>query len=138
MSKKILFILPLCLSIILIGHKVFAGSCTSMVGDWEYNCQDAYYEPSNNTYGYETSNGILHVTHQSGCLFHGYSERLNEPEPLGPLTGVINGGNIRLTGPSIVSEGRFFGPNQLELSHSVLEIPQYRTVNTGLCTAKRM
>ena len=47
---------------LVYANLTMAASCPSLVGDWEVNCDGAYYEPSDGTSGCESSTAISHIT----------------------------------------------------------------------------
>ncbi len=96
MIKKFVFFLTLYL-IIISGSLALAETCPNVVGDWDYNGQQVYYDPETDTYGYETEYGIIHVTNQNGCLFYGHVEIPGCTDCGGPITGAIDGRDVTMT-----------------------------------------
>ena len=88
--KKIIVSVFVLYVTIVTGTWAFAENCPNVVGNWDCTANKVYYESATDTYSYETTERILYVTSQDGCLFYGYWENPDDPENIKPAIGVIN------------------------------------------------
>jgi hypothetical protein len=119
-----------------LGGLAFGDSCPRLVGEWDVTSESVAYSPSDGSFIYVNSAGILHIVHQNGCLFYGSYERTDSTEPVQPLTGAIGPASaITMTGSATLVQGNLVGPRRIDAIVSNLEIPLGSTVNTSRATA---
>lgn len=131
LNKINLFVITLFLAII-IGRLAIAQTCPDVIGDWDFNIQSAYYDPSTNTYGYETHNGVFHIISQDGCLFYGNREVEGSESP---LTGAISlGGPVAIT---MTSDDRIFSGTLRGYVDGLYTIIKYVRSNLGISSSDK-
>ena len=143
--KNFIFVLTLGLTIFIAGV-AFGQNCSDIVGDWDLTIEWVYYDDVDDSYGYTTYNGIIHIVDQNGCLFYGYVEFPDDPESDGPLTGIITKRRfITASGCDTILNGMLSGYNysskmftimKLKLSNLNVKTPDTWQGN-GLATATR-
>jgi len=100
MKSKLLSSILLIFGFIIFPASSGFAACANVVGTWKTTTMKiAYYNPSNETYGFVTDTKTLHITKQQGCVFYGYDESNDG------FTGSIRGTKVTITATHNLSNG---------------------------------